>query len=101
MIQPGKALGYWISWAPDDSLLRGCHKQPSERMKTPRGTFRKVSTVFSGYRRVRTRLLARKCRLQHDVQAGSCRSSYPQRIRRQLQQAQTRARPAAEAGRHM
>ena len=54
MIQANKALGYWISWAPDDSLLRGCHRQPTVRMETPRGTFRRVSTIFAGYRRVRS-----------------------------------------------
>ena len=52
-IQPSTAIGYWISWAPDDSLLRGCHRQPTTRTHTSRGTFRRVSTVFSGYRKVR------------------------------------------------
>ena len=58
MIHPPSALGYWISYAPDDTLLRGCQRQPTTRMVTSRGTFRKVSTVFSGYRKVTPHAMA-------------------------------------------
>lgn len=49
VIAAQNALGYWISWAPDDSLLRACTRQRPRRLVTPGGVFRRVSTTFANY----------------------------------------------------
>ena len=53
MIVPSNSMGCWISWAPEDSLLRNCKLQPIKRLVTPKGTFRRLSTTFTNYGPVR------------------------------------------------
>lgn len=52
VISAQHALGYWISWAPDDSLLRNCRRERPHRLTTPYGTFRRLSTTFVNYGKV-------------------------------------------------
>lgn len=52
------SLAHWISWAPEETLLRGCTMLPRERVVTPRGEFRRHACVFRGYYKVNS-LLAR------------------------------------------
>ena len=47
-----ESLAYWISWAPENSLLRGCSMLAKRYIATERGEYRKLSCVFRGYREV-------------------------------------------------
>lgn len=53
-ISRSEATAFWISWAPDPSLLVGSHSLPKEYMTTPRGQYKKLACEFSDYPRVRS-----------------------------------------------
>ncbi len=46
------AAAFWISWAPDSSLLKGSHSLPKEVIHTPRGQYKRLACRFSGYSKV-------------------------------------------------
>ena len=48
-ISRSDATAFWISWAPDPSLLVGSHSLPKEYMSTPRGQYKKLACEFNNY----------------------------------------------------
>ena len=52
-ISRSNSTAFWISWAPDASLLVGSHSLPKEYMSTPRGQYKKLACEFSNYPKVR------------------------------------------------
>ena len=51
-VSRSNATAFWISWAPDPSLLVGSHSLPKEYMSTPRGQYKRLACEFSNYPKV-------------------------------------------------
>ncbi|KAK9808372.1 hypothetical protein WJX73_007877 [Symbiochloris irregularis] len=49
VISAQNSMGYWFSWAPDDSVLKACKRERRQRLVTPYGTFSRLSTTFTDY----------------------------------------------------
>lgn len=49
VISAQNSVGYWFSWAPDDSVLKSCKRERRQRLVTPYGTFSRLSTTFTNY----------------------------------------------------
>ena len=51
-ISRSDATAFWISWAPDPSLLVGSHSLPKEYISTSRGRYKRLACEFSNYPKV-------------------------------------------------
>ena len=55
-ISRSTATAFWISWAPDPSLLVGSHTLPKEYIQTSRGQYKKLACEFKNYPKVNVKL---------------------------------------------
>ena len=60
-ISRSNATAFWISWAPDPSLLVGSHSLPKEYMSTPRGQYKRLACEFVNYPKVTMTLSISSC----------------------------------------